>query len=194
MRSALGCSMYQITDGWLESVIHVPSPNTDFRTKNCDISLLVIHNISLPPGIFGGSFVEDFFTNNLDLTVNPYFQNLQDLKVSSHLYIKRSGGITQFVSLNERAWHAGLSVFNGRSNCNDFSIGIELEGTDEEGYTDYQYKSLVSVTSTIMTRYPAITSDRIVGHSDISPGRKTDPGNSFDWIRYKRELNLMFQV
>ena len=124
----------------------------------------------------------------------PYFQNLQDLKVSSHLYIKRSGQITQFVSLNERAWHAGLSVFNGRSNCNDFSIGIELEGTDEGGYTDYQYKSLVSVTRTIMTRYPAITSDRIVGHSDISPGRKTDPGNSFDWIRYKRELNLMFQV
>ena len=186
--------MYQITDGWLESVIHVPSPNTDSRPKNCDTSLLVIHNISLPPGIFGGSFVEDFFTNNLDLTVNPYFQNLQDLKVSSHLYIKRSGEITQFVSLKERAWHAGLSVFNGRSNCNDFSIGIELEGTDEEGYTDYQYKSLVSVTSTIMTRYPAITSDRIVGHSDISPGRKTDPGNSFDWIRYKRELNLMFQV
>ena len=194
MRSALGCSMYQITDGWLESVIHVPSPNTDSLPNNCDISLLVIHNISLPPGIFGGSFVEDFFTNNLDLTVNPYFQNLQDLKVSSHLYIKRSGQITQFVSLNERAWHAGLSVFNGRSNCNDFSIGIELEGTDEGGYTDYQYKSLVSVTRTIMTRYPAITSDRIVGHSDISPGRKTDPGNSFDWIRYKRELNLMFQV
>ena len=194
MRSALGCSMNQITDGWLESVIHVSSPNTDLRPKNCDISLLVIHNISLPPGIFGGSFVEDFFTNNLDLTVNPYFQNLQDLKVSSHLYIKRSGQITQFVSLNERAWHAGLSVFNGRSNCNDFSIGIELEGTDEGGYTDYQYKSLVSVTRAIMTRYPAITSDRIVGHSDISPGRKTDPGNSFDWIRYKRELNLMFQV
>ena len=194
MRSALGCSMNQITDGWLESVIHVSSPNTDLRPKNCDISLLVIHNISLPPGIFGGSFVEDFFTNNLDFTVNPYFQNLKDLKVSSHLYIKRSGQITQFVSLNERAWHAGLSVFNGRSNCNDFSIGIELEGTDEGGYTDYQYKSLVSVTSTIMTRYPAITSDRIVGHSDISPGRKTDPGNSFDWIRYKRELNLMFQV
>ena len=186
--------MYQITDGWLESVIHVPSSNTDSRPKNCDISLLVIHNISLPPGIFGGSFVEDFFTNNLDLTVNPYFQNLQDLKVSSHLYIKRSGQITQFVSLNERAWHAGLSVFNGRSNCNDFSIGIELEGTDEGGYTDYQYKSLVSVTRTIMTRYPEITSDRIVGHSDISPGRKTDPGNSFDWIRYKRELDLMFQV
>ena len=192
MRSALGCSMYQITDGWLESVIHVPSPNTDSRPKNCDISLLVIHNISLPPGIFGGSFVEDLFTNNLDLTVNPYFQNLKDLKVSCHLFLKRSGEIIQFVSFNERAWHAGLSVFNGRSNCNDYSIGIELEGTDKDEYTDYQYKSLVSVTSPIMSAYPAITLDRIVGHSDISQGRKTDPGNSFDWIRYKRELNLMF--
>ena len=186
--------MNQIMDGWLESVIHLPSPNTDSRPKNCSVSLLVIHNISLPPGIFGSSFVEDLFTNNLDFTLNPYFQNLKDLKVSCHLFIKRSGEITQFVSFNERAWHAGLSVFNGRSNCNDYSIGIELEGTNEEEYTDYQYKSLVSVTSTVMRRYPAITSDRIVGHSDISPGRKTDPGNSFDWVRYKRELNLMFQV
>ena len=170
------------------------SPNFNERPNDKEISLVIIHSISLPPKSYGNNYVEDFFLNKLCIDDHSYFKEIQNLKVSSHLYIKRSGEITQFVSLKERAWHAGLSVFNGRSNCNDFSIGIELEGTDEEGYTDYQYKSLVSVTSTIMTRYPAITSDRIVGHSDISPGRKTDPGNSFDWIRYKRELDVMFQV
>ncbi|MCV6606138.1 MAG: 1,6-anhydro-N-acetylmuramyl-L-alanine amidase AmpD, partial [Porticoccaceae bacterium] len=150
--------------------------------------LLVIHNISLPPGEFGGGHVERFFCNSLDGAEHPYFATIDSMQVSSHLLIDRQGRITQFVPFLARAWHAGASQFEGRENCNDFSIGIELEGTDQLPYSDDQYNSLVAVTHNLLAHFPAITAGRIVGHSDIAPGRKTDPGPAFDWSRYKSAL------
>ena len=163
------------------------SPNYSSREKG-EISLIVIHNISLPPGKFGGGYVEQFFQNILDPQVHPYFDEIKELKVSSHLFIQRDGSITQFVPFDKKAWHAGVSNFNGRENCNEFSIGIELEGTDELEYTQQQYDSLVEVSRELMVSYPLITKDNIVGHSDISPGRKTDPGEAFDWDLYLSRL------
>ena len=170
--------------GWLEVAARCPSPNCNPRPEPGDISLLVIHNISLPPGQYGTGCVQQFFCNRLDCDAHPYFDEIRDMEVSSHLLIERDGSLTQFVSFEERAWHAGVSEFCGRDNCNDFSIGIELEGCDTEAYTDAQYKSLTAVTGEIMRTYPAITRDRITGHSDIAPGRKTDPGPAFDWERF----------
>ncbi|MDP7404112.1 MAG: 1,6-anhydro-N-acetylmuramyl-L-alanine amidase AmpD [Porticoccaceae bacterium] len=184
--------MYQLENGWVQSVKQVPSPNYDLRPENIEISLLVIHGISLPPGIFDNEFVEEFFTNQLDHTKDPYFEQLINLKVSSHLYIKRSGEIIQFVSLDHRAWHAGLSEYNGRSNCNDFSIGIELEGTENIKYTNQQYMSLIELSKCCIHNYSKLTIDRIVGHSKISPGRKTDPGVLFDWQYFLNNLALKF--
>ena len=172
-----------IVNGWLQDVMTVPSPNYNARPDN-EISLLVIHNISLPPGKFGGDYVEKFFTGCLPVDEDPYFESIKDLEVSSHLYIKRTGAVVQFVSFLDRAWHAGKSCFMNRNACNDFAIGIELEGTDDIPYTDEQYTSLVLVTQAIMRAYPGITPDRIVGHEHIAPDRKTDPGESFDWKRY----------
>lgn len=172
------------SSGWLDGVAHCPSPNFNMRPAEEQISLLVIHNISLPPGCFGGGYVERFFCNHLPVNDHPYFDSIADLKVSAHCFIARNGSITQFVSFDDRAWHAGVSLFDGRSNCNDFSIGIELEGTDEQPYEDIQYVSLVSLTRLLMERYPAVDRQRIVGHSAIAPGRKTDPGPAFDWVRY----------
>jgi len=163
------------------------SPNCSSREKG-EISLLVIHNISLPPGKFGGGHVEEFFQNILDPQAHPYFDEIKELKVSSHLFIERDGSITQFVPFDKKAWHAGVSNFNGRENCNEFSIGIELEGTDELEYTQQQYDSLVEVSRELMVLYPLITKDNIVGHCDISPGRKTDPGKAFDWDLYLSRL------
>ena len=163
------------------------SPNFSSREKG-EISLLVIHNISLPPGKFGGEYVEQFFQNILDPQAHPYFDEIKELKVSSHLFIKRDGSITQFVPFDKKAWHAGVSNFNGRENCNEFSIGIELEGTDELEYTQQQYDSLVEVSRELMVLYPLITKDNIVGHCDISPDRKTDPGEAFDWDLYLSRL------
>ena len=163
------------------------SPNCSSREKG-EISLLVIHNISLPPGKFGGGHVEEFFQNILDPQAHPYFDEIKELKVSSHLFIDRDGSITQFVPFDKKAWHAGVSNFNGRENCNEFSIGIELEGTDELEYTQQQYDSLVEVSRELMVLYPLITKDNIVGHCDISPGRKTDPGKAFDWDLYLSRL------
>ena len=163
------------------------SPNCSSREKG-EISLLVIHNISLPPGKFGGGHVEEFFQNILDPQAHPYFDEIKELKVSSHLFIERDGSITQFVPIDKKAWHAGVSNFNGRENCNEFSIGIELEGTDELEYTQQQYDSLVEVSRELMVLYPLITKDNIVGHCDISPGRKTDPGKAFDWDLYRSRL------
>ena len=163
------------------------SPNCSSREKG-EISLLVIHNISLPPGKFGGGHVEEFFQNILDPQAHPYFDEIKELKVSSHLFIERDGSITQFVPFDKKAWHAGVSNFNGRENCNEFSIGIELEGTDELEYTQQQYDSLVEVSRELMVLYPLITKDNIVGHCDISPGRKTDPGKAFDWDLYRSRL------
>lgn len=153
-----------------------------------DISLIVIHNISLPPGEFDNGCVEQFFCNQLDHRSHPYFGEIEGMKVSAHFLIDRQGQVIQFVPLHKRAWHAGVSSFKGRDACNDFSIGIELEGTDTEPYTCRQYRSLIALTRTLMQTYPQITAERIVGHSDIAPGRKTDPGLAFDWNKFKLGL------
>ena len=179
----------QIKNGWLKSASEVPSPNVDRRPDSADISLLVIHNISLPPNQFGGGYIEQFFSNCLDPGADDYFATICDLRVSSHLLIDRLGNITQFAPFTVRAWHAGVSNFDGRENCNDFSIGIEMEGADNIAYTDTQYKVLAEVTAALCREYPLITADRIVGHSDIAPGRKTDPGEAFDWQRYRQMLS-----
>ncbi len=171
-------------DGWLPSVRKLCSPNQSTRPNGSEISLLVIHNISLPPGSFGGPHIEQLFCNRLDPHEHAYFAEIKDLKVSAHLLIDRRGELTQFVPFNRRAWHAGASNFKGRDQCNDYSIGIELEGTDDLAYTDVQYEVLRQVTETLIAAYPGLTKDRIVGHCDIAPGRKTDPGAAFDWPRY----------
>ena len=175
------------TDGWLRGARRVESPHCDDRPDPADISLLVIHNISLPPGRFGTGCVEKLFLGTLDCDVHPYFDRLRGMRVSAHFFINRRGTLTQFVPLQRRAWHAGVSSFAGRERCNDFSIGIELEGTDEKPFTAAQYHRLGLLTRRIRAAYPAITPDRIVGHSDIAPGRKTDPGPHFDWARYRAE-------
>jgi AmpD protein len=175
---------HSIDSGWLDPATRCPSPNCNARTDPADISLLVIHNISLPPGQYGTGCVQQFFCNSLDCDTHPYFEEIRGMEVSSHLLIERDGAITQFVSFDQRAWHAGTSRFAGRENCNDFSIGIELEGCDTEAYTDSQYKSLAAVTGELMRHFPGITRDRIAGHCDIAPERKTDPGPAFDWDHY----------
>lgn len=174
--------------GWFTGVTHCPSPNFNARPEGECISLLVIHNISLPPGCFGTGKVQAFFQNVLDPDEHPYFQGIEHLKVSAHLFVERDGAVTQFVSCLERAWHAGTSSFEGREACNDFSIGIELEGTDELPYTDAQYATLEQLTWQIRAAWPAIDRQRICGHSDIAPVRKTDPGPAFDWERYRASL------
>lgn len=170
--------------GRLENVRFSPSPHFNMRPDEGDISLLVIHSISLPPGEFGGGYIEDFFLGKLDITQHDYFQTLKDTRVSAHLVIDRQGCVTQFVPFSQRAWHAGQSSFNGRDNCNDFSIGIELEGADDVAYTEAQYTSLVEVTKALQVAYPKITNDNIKGHQHIAPGRKTDPGKAFDWNKF----------
>ena len=169
--------------GVLAEARQISSPNCDPRPDPDDISLIVIHNISLPPGDFGGPWIEQLFTNCLNADAHPYFSKICQLKVSSHLFIDRAGNILQFVPLHLRAWHAGVSVHNERENCNDFSIGIELEGTDDSAYTDQQYRKLAGVTESLVRNFPNLNWNSIVGHSDISPGRKTDPGPAFSWAR-----------
>lgn len=177
-----------VVDGWLVGARRRLSPNFNGRPPAALVDLLVIHNISLPPGQFGSGCVEAFFCNQLDHDSHPYFNEIRGMEVSAHLLITREGEVIQFVSCDDRAWHAGQSSFDGRSNCNDFSIGIELEGTDTEPYCDGQYEQLVRVTRCLQAAYPAITADRITGHSDIAPGRKTDPGPAFDWQRLRQML------
>ncbi|MCP5160259.1 MAG: 1,6-anhydro-N-acetylmuramyl-L-alanine amidase AmpD [Hahellaceae bacterium] len=174
--------------GWLDAVEMIPSPNFNARPGEGEVSLLVIHNISLPPGQFDGRFVEQFFCNQLDANAHPYFEQIAGLKVSAHFYIRRNGEVVQFVNVFDRAWHAGVSVFNGRKDCNDYSIGIELAGADDMPYTDDQYKSLAELTLQLFSVFPKLVPENIAGHSDIAPGRKSDPGASFDWQRYKRLL------
>jgi len=164
------------------------SPNCSKRPPDVQVILMVIHNISLPPGRFGGAYIVDFFQNKLDVSADEYFEEIKDLKVSSHLLIDRRGKVTQFVPFNKSAWHAGLSHYQGQENCNDFSIGVEMEGTDSIDYTTKQYESLKEVTLSLMKAYPRIIVDNIVGHSDIAPERKTDPGESFDWSRFRSSL------
>ena len=167
--------------GWLEGARRVASPNCDERPPGTVIDLLVVHGISLPPGEFGGPWIEALFTNTLDAAAHPYFTEIKDLRVSAHAVIRRSGEIVQYVPFQQRAWHAGRSCFDGRERCNDFSIGIELEGCDDQPYAQAQYSALAATARAIMAAYPAITPSRIVGHSDIAPGRKTDPGAAFSW-------------
>ncbi|PQJ95381.1 1,6-anhydro-N-acetylmuramyl-L-alanine amidase AmpD [Chromatium okenii] len=170
-------------DGWLLTAQRHLSPNYDQRPLNTVIDLLVIHNISLPPGEFGGNWIDDFFLNRLDPAAHSYFVTIAQLCVSAHLLIRRDGMIIQYVPFIQRAWHAGKSCFQGRERCNDYSIGIELEGTDDMPFTDEQYQTLNTSIVQLRSTYSAITSERIVGHSDIAPGRKTDPGAAFDWAR-----------
>ena len=164
------------------------SPNCSERPPDVQVILMVIHNISLPPGRFGGTHIIDFFQNKLDVSADEYFEEIKNLKVSSHLLIDRRGRVTQFVPFNKNAWHAGISHYQGQENCNDFSIGVEMEGTDSIDYTTKQYESLREVTLSLMKAYPRIIIDNIVGHSDIAPERKTDPGESFDWSRFRSSL------
>lgn len=169
------------------------SPYYDERPSPDDISLLVIHGISLPPGEFGGPAIDRLFLGSLDFDAHPYFQQIRGLRVSSHLLIRRDGELVQYVPLDKRAWHAGVSAFEGRERCNDYAIGVELEGTDDVPYTEAQYAQLNRVAAVIVRAYPGITPARIVGHNDIAPGRKTDPGPHFDWPRFRRELSLALQ-
>ena len=169
-------------DGWCSDVVRAASPNFDARPADAKVDLLVIHNISLPPGQFGGTFIADLFANRLDYDAHPYFDQLRAMRVSAHFLIRRDGVVMQFVSTNDRAWHAGLSSFAGRQRCNDFSIGIELEGTDFEPFAIIQYEMLAALTRALQAGHPLTD---IAGHEHIAPGRKTDPGPFFDWTCYQ---------
>ncbi len=173
--------------GLLDDCKQCPSPNKDNRPENTAIDLVVVHSISLPPGEYGGKSIECFFQNQLDKNQHPYFNEIHQLQVSSHVLIKRTGEIVQFVPFHERAWHAGKSNYLDRECCNDFSIGIELEGTDSDAFEEIQYLQLADLITALKKSYPAID-DNITGHSDIAPGRKTDPGIAFDWNKLKRYL------
>ncbi|MEH8091306.1 1,6-anhydro-N-acetylmuramyl-L-alanine amidase AmpD [Gallibacterium anatis] len=183
--------MYKIIDGTLQNAVQIPSPHFDQRPDINDISLLVIHYISLPPEQFSGNFIDDFFQGKLDPTLHPYFAEIYQQRVSAHCLIRRNGEIKQYVNFNQRAWHAGLSSFQGREKCNDFAIGIELEGSNNQPFTEQQYCTLAEVTAAIMQTYPLITPVRIVGHCDISPGRKIDPGQYFNWHYYRQKLSYI---
>lgn len=172
-------------EGWSTQATRLVSPNQNERPNGQEIDLLVIHNISLPPGRFGGNFIADLFLNRLDCDVHPFFDQLRTLKVSSHFFIRRDGSLFQFVSADKRAWHAGISSFRGRDGCNDFSIGIELEGTDFVSFESRQYETLCSLTEALCKRYPLKC---ITGHQHIAPFRKTDPGPFFDWERYQEMM------
>ena len=174
--------------GWLHPAIHCPSPNVDARPEGRTVDLLVVHNISLPPGQFGGGHIERFFSNRLACSADPYFTQIGALRVSAHALIARDGQLTQFVSLHDRAWHAGRSSYLGVPECNDYSIGIELEGVDDRPYSAAQYLALAATTALLMRHFPQLRPARMAGHSDVAPGRKTDPGPAFDWARLHREL------
>ena len=177
-------------DGWLDSARRCPSPNFNLRPKGqASISLVVVHNISLPPKQFGGAYIEQLFTNCLNPTEHPYFAEIAHLQVSAHLLIRRSGELVQFVSFLARAWHAGQSEYHGQMNCNDFSIGIELEGSDDIPYEDVQYQQLSQIVDVLQKTYLAIE-NHITGHSDIAPMRKTDPGDAFDWQKFRYHLAI----
>lgn len=176
--------------GWCSGISHCPSPNFNARPAG-EISLLVIHNISLPPACFKTGHVQALFQNRLDPGAHPYFEGIAELRVSAHFLIERDGEVSQFVSCLERAWHAGVSNFEGREGCNDFSIGIELEGTDDQPFTDVQYTALIELTRQLRQVWPSITVERICGHSDIAPQRKTDPGPYFDWERFRQAVQAV---
>jgi len=188
--SSLKINSLQIKNGLLDNARINLSPNHDERPDKTDISLIIIHNISLPPNEFGGKGIDHLFTNTLDTKEHPFYKEIHKLRVSSHLLIRRDGEIVQYVPFHKRAWHAGLSEFLGRNMCNDFSIGIEMEGTDFEPFMDEQYQALLLVIKSLLAHYPNLSSHAITGHEHIAPGRKTDPGPYFDW----KQLSAEFQV
>ncbi|MDP1537555.1 MAG: 1,6-anhydro-N-acetylmuramyl-L-alanine amidase AmpD [Burkholderiales bacterium] len=173
--------------GLVDEALYIASPNCDARPPGAAIELLVIHNISLPPGVFGGAAVADLFMNRLDPAAHPYFEAIAALRVSTHFFVRRDGALLQFVPCTLRAWHAGQSSWCGRECCNDYSVGIELEGTDDVVFSDAQYDRLIALARALSAHYPVTAS---VGHSDIAPGRKTDPGPYFDWERYRAGVQL----
>jgi len=178
-----------IQQGLLDSARINLSPNQDERCNEDDISLIVIHNISLPPNQFGGQGIDQLFTNRLDKNEHPFYEEIHELRVSSHLLIRRDGEVVQYVPFHKRAWHAGVSTFLGRDVCNDFSIGIEMEGTDFEPFTERQYAVLEETLQTLIDYYPSLSADKITGHEHIAPERKTDPGPYFDWQRVSLTLD-----
>ncbi len=174
--------------GILSGAEFTPSSNCDARPSGIEADLMVIHGISLPPGEFGGPWIDQLFTNTLAVDAHPHFKEIATLRVSSHLLLRRNGRITQFVKFHERAWHAGRSSYKGRVDCNDFSIGIELEGTDTQPYESAQYLALAVVINALCKAYPRLSVERLVGHSDVAPGRKTDPGPAFDWPKARLSI------
>lgn len=181
-------TLFTIKKGSLLEAEQQPSPHFSARTMSDVVDLLVIHNISLPAGVFGGNYVTDLFLGKLDINAHESFQQLANLRVSAHCLIRRDGHIIQYVNFNDKAWHAGISEFLGKAQCNDFSIGIELEGTDILAYTEEQYERLIILTKTLQTSYPLIINEHIVGHCDIAPLRKTDPGSAFNWHYFRQCL------
>lgn len=175
-------------EGLLSPARQVPSPNFDARPAGMAPDLIIVHGISLPPGEYGGPWIDRLFTNTLAWDRHPYFKQIEGMKVSSHVLVRRDGEVVQYVPFHERAWHAGASVYQGRERCNDFSIGIELEGVDDQPYEAAQYRELARMVLALCAAYPSLSSERIVGHSDVAPGRKTDPGDSFDWPRLRAML------
>ncbi len=180
---------FQVVNGQLIGARQVLSPNYNQRPDNTEIQLIVIHNISLPPSQFGGGYIEKFFQNQLDWSLHPYFQSIEGMQVSTHLLILRTGEVLQFVNFNDRAWHAGRSTYLSKVECNDYSIGIELEGSDDTDFEAIQYQTLVDVVATLQTAYPK-TNHHLAGHSDIAPGRKTDPGPHFQWQEFRQSLSI----
>lgn len=174
--------------GLVEGVRHVPSPNQDARSEGVEPELVVVHGISLPPGELGGPWIDHLFTNRLDPDAHPCFREIAGHRVSAHLLIRRDGELTQYVPFHRRAWHAGVSRWQGREAVNDFSVGVELEGTDELPYEPLQYRRLAELVRALAELYPGITPDHVTGHCDVAPGRKTDPGPAFDWPRLRELL------
>lgn len=185
-------SPFQVKDGQLIGARQVPSPNYNQRPENTEIQLIVIHNISLPPSQFGGGYIEQFFQNQLDWSVHPYFQSIEGMQVSAHLLILRTGEVLQFVNFKDRAWHAGRSSYLGKVECNDYSIGIELEGSDDLDFEKNQYDVLAQVVAVLQRAYPK-TDQHLAGHSDIAPKRKTDPGPHFQWNEFRALLHKQKQ-
>jgi AmpD protein len=182
-----------IDTGLLRGAKYIMSPNCDARPAGIETNLIVVHGISMPPGEFGGPWIERLFTNTLPPEEHEYFAQIGPLRVSSHLLIARGGEVTQYVKFTDRAWHAGVSRYEGREACNDFSVGVELEGTDDLPYEPAQYRVLARVVAALCAAYPSFSAERVVGHCDIAPGRKTDPGPAFDWPLARRLIDAACQ-
>ena len=185
----IGAVKIDAATGLLAGARQVLSMHFDARPAGVLPELLVVHGISLPPGEFGGPWIDRLFTGTLPWDVHPYFKQIEGLRASAHALIRRDGQIVQYVPFGERAWHAGQSAYRGRTACNDFSIGVELEGTDDTPYTDAQYQALAALSAALLAVYPSLSAQAIAGHSDVSPGRKTDPGATFDWARFRALLD-----